>query len=93
MVFHCFLRPKEALYEKCPFYMMLFVYSACGEIRTDSLLPVLTAYFPVLAKGIIVAHCGQDGLTLLTGSSTRAGTGCTDLQLVGSSVADCQALT
>ena len=35
----------------------------------------------------------EDCLTRLTGSSTRAGTGCTDLQLIGSSVADCQALT
>ena len=28
-----------------------------------------------------------------TGSSTRAGTGCIDLQLIGSIVTDCQALT
>ncbi len=27
------------------------------------------------------------------GSSTQAGTGCTDLQLIGSIVVDCQALT
>ncbi len=35
----------------------------------------------------------QDCLTGLTGSSTRAGTGCTDLQFVGSSMTDCQTLT
>ena len=50
---------------------------------------VLAAYFPVLAYGIT----GKGGLTRLTGSSTRAGTGCTDIQVFGSSVADCQALT
>ena len=35
----------------------------------------------------------EDCLTRLTDSSTRAGTDCTDLQLIGGSVADCQALT
>ena len=34
----------------------------------------------------------EDCYTMLTGSSTRAGTGCTDLHLIGGSVADCQAL-
>ena len=59
-------------------------------------MPVLTACFLVLALGIL----GKGGLlpradflTALTGSSTQAGTGCMDLQLNGSSVADCQALT
>ncbi len=33
----------------------------------------------------------EDCLTGLTGPSTRAGTGCTDIQISG--VADCQALT
>ncbi len=32
-------------------------------------------------------------LVALLGSSTQAGTGSTDIQLIGSSVADCQALT
>ena len=54
-------------------------------------MPVLTAYFPVLAYGISgkggLFVAPQDGLTGLTGSSIRAGTGCTDLQLIGSSVA------
>ena len=62
-------------------------------------MAVLTAYFPVLAEGILgkaglfVTLPLEDYLSGLTGSSTRAGTGYTDLQLVGSSVADCQALT
>ena len=28
---------------------LLVVFSACGRIRTSSRMPVLTAYFPVLA--------------------------------------------
>ena len=56
-----------------------------------------TQLSPVLATGIM----GKDGLfealqledTWLTGSSTRAGTDCTNLQLPGSSVPNCQALT
>ena len=35
----------------------------------------------------------EDGLIGLTGSSTLDGTGSTILKLIGSSVADCQALT
>ena len=35
----------------------------------------------------------EDCLTGLTGSSTPTETGCTDLQLIGTSVADRQALT
>ena len=30
-------------------YLLLFVYSACGGMRTGRIMPVLTAYFPVLA--------------------------------------------
>ena len=62
-------------------------------------MPVIAAYFPVLAEGILgkgglfVAPLLQDCLNGLTGSSTQAGTGCADLQLIGSIVADCQALT
>ncbi len=76
---------------------IFIVFSACGGIRTGSKLPVLTAYFPVLAKGILgkgglfVALPLEDCLTGLT--STQAGTGGTELQLIGSSVAECQALT
>ena len=79
--------------------LLLVVYSACCGIRTGRRLPLLTAYFPVLVYGILgrgalfVALPPKDGLTGLTGSSTRARTSCTDLQLIGSSVADCQALT
>ena len=62
-------------------------------------LPVLTACFPVRAKGILekgglsVELPLEDCFIGLAGSSTWAGTGCTDLQLIGSSVADFQALT
>ncbi len=78
---------------------LLVVFSACDGIRTGNSMPVLTAYFPVLAYGIMgkgglfVAPPLEDCLTGLTGSSTLAGTGCTDLQLIGSSVADLQVLT
>ena len=80
----------------------LFVFSTCGGIRTDSKMPVLTAYVPLLAYGILgksglfVAPPLEECLTGLmgsSGSSTRAGTCSTNLQLIGSSVADCQALT
>ncbi len=77
---------------------MLVVLSACGG------MPVLTAYFPmkllmamasgILGKGgLFVAPPLEDCLTGLTGSSTQGGTGCAGLQLIGVSVADCQALT
>ncbi len=39
-------------------FIVFFVFSACGGIRTGSKLPVLTAYFPVLACGIL----GKGGL-------------------------------
>ena len=35
----------------------------------------------------------EDCLSQLMACSTQAGTGCTDLQLIGRSVSDCQALT
>ena len=52
-------------------------------------IPVLTAYFPVLAYGILGKGelILEDCLSGITGSFTQAGTGCTDLQLMGSSVA------
>ena len=31
----------------------LFAFSACGGMRTGKRMPVLTAYFPVLAYGIL----------------------------------------
>ena len=59
----------------------------------------LTHYFYVLAQGIM-GKCGlfvtpplEEYLTKLTGSSTQAGAGYTELQPIGSSVADCQAWT
>ncbi len=49
------------------------------------------------SKAVKIRHAFRvplkDCLAGLTGSSTQAGTGCTILQLIGSSVADCQALT
>ena len=55
---HCLLTQKMPL---------LFVFSAWGGTRTGSKLPLLTAYFPVLAYGIF----GKGGLfvspPLLTG--------------------------
>ena len=62
-------------------------------------MAVLTAYSPVLASdilgkgGLFGAPPLEDCLTGLTGSSTIAGTGCADLQLISSSMADYQALT
>ncbi len=49
--------------------------------------PLSRAGLGRLAEGYILCLNG------LTGSSTPAGTGCTDFQHAGSSVADCQALT
>ena len=45
--------------------LFLVAYSACGGMRTDKKVPVLTAYFPVLApwKGWIV--CGTTKIALL----------------------------
>ena len=72
------------------------MFSACGGIRTVS-TPVLTAYFSVLGKGggLFVPPPLEDCLfaTGLTGSSARTGTNCMDLHIIGSNVADCQALT
>ena len=60
---------------------------------------LLLFVFSVLAYGIL----GKGGLFMvpplddclirITGSSTRAGTGCRDLQLIHNSVVHCQALT
>ena len=66
------------------------MFSACGGIRTGNIMSVLTAYFPMLALDVFDKGWIVSGLTGLTGSSTRSGTGCTDLQLIGSSVTDCQ---
>ena len=74
------------------------VFSACGGMyrytaRKDC-MTVLTAYFQgIPLVQFRVSWARLDCLNELTGSSTQARTGCTDLQLVGSSVADCLALT
>ncbi len=71
-------------------YIILIVFSACGGIRAGSKLPV----YGILGNGgWFVAPQLEHCLTELTGSSTQAGTGGTELQLIGSSVADCQTLT
>ncbi len=68
-------------------HLLFFVISACGGIRTGSNLPILTAYFPVLAYGILgksglfVAPPLEDRLTVLTGSSVQNGTDCMNLQI------------
>ena len=46
-----------------------------------------------LGKGGFVTPSIEDCLTRLMGSSNQARTGCTDLQFMGSRLADCQALT
>ena len=55
-------------------------FSAGGGLRTGNSMPVLTAHFPVLAyailAGLFVAAPLEEYLTGLSGSSTRAGTGC-----------------
>ena len=83
---------KEVAYHQ---YQLLIMFSACDGMRIGCSMPVLTAYFPVLAQGILgkgwlfVTPPLEDCLTGRTGSSAQAGTGCADLQLM----ADCQALT
>ncbi len=70
-------------------------FSACGGIRTGKIMPVLTAYFPVRAQGIL----GKGGLFVaLIGLTGLFYPSCNRLyrfalQLVGSSVADCLAPT
>ena len=67
-----------------------FVFSACGVTHTikqncasfDKFLSLEMAYSSII----------EDFLAGLTGSSTQAGTDCADIQLIGNSVADCQAL-
>ena len=72
------------------------VISACGGIRTGRKRPTYVSFAPCwLMASWERVDCSwhhNDCYTGLTGSSTRAGTGCTDLQPIGSSVADCQAL-
>ena len=71
------------------------VFSTCGGIRTGIKMPVLTAYFPVLAYGILgkgglFVAPPLDYLTKLTALLPRLEQ---VVQLIGSSVADCQTLT
>ena len=82
--------------------VLLVVFSACGgrEIHTCKKgIPVLSAYFPVLAYGklgmggLVVVTTIGDCHTRLMVSSTQAEACCTDLQLIRSSVADYPTLT
>ena len=58
--------------------------------QLDSLLSRAGLGHP--GKGELLWHAPpEDCFTGLMGSSTQDGTGCTDLQLIGRSVADCQA--
>ncbi len=69
-------------------------YALAFYASFDSLLS--RAGLEYLAKGgLFVLPPLEECLTGITGSSTRAGAGTdnTDLQLIGSSVFDCQALT
>ena len=76
----------EILLLRLEWSLLLVVFSACGGIRTGNGKPVLTVYFSVLACGILgkgglfVAPPLEDCLNGQTGSSTLAGTGCTDCQ-------------
>ena len=64
------------------------------HVSFDSLLSRDGLGHLVLGKGWVVRGTTTRRLPYwANGSSTRAGTGCTDLQLIGSNVADCQALT
>ena len=74
---------------------VLLALSACSGIRTDRKLLVLTAGLGHPGKGwiVFVTPPLEDCLTGLTASSTQTGTGRAELQLIGSSVADCQTLT
>ena len=60
--------------------LILVAFSACGGIHTDINMQVLTAYFPV--RGLRESFKWVECSCL-----------CVNLQLVGSSGADCQALT
>ena len=68
-----------------PMSLLFFVFSAYGGKRAGSKLSALTAYFPVLAKGILGKGLIVRGTTTrrlpywANGSSTRTATGCTDL--------------
>ncbi len=68
-------------------FVLFFVFSACGGIRTCSKRPVLTG--PTFWERVDCRLSVAPPLeaTGMSGSSTRAGTGCTDLQLISSSVA------
>ena len=68
---------------------LLFVFSACGEISTGRKLPVLTAYFLVLAQVMLEKMTLEDCLTRLY----RALLPKLEQVYGFSNVADCQALT
>ncbi len=76
-------------------YWSYYCYFSCSPPAAKC--QFLTALFALkwMRAGLFVVPPLEDCLTGLSasGSSTQAGTGCTDLQLVGSSVTDCQALT
>ncbi len=73
------------------------VLSPCcwsGSPPAAEYTPTVICHLGHLGKGgLFVTPPLEDCLTRLMGSSTRAETGWVDLQLIGSNVADCQALT
>ena len=83
-----------------PIACLLSVFSACGGI-VYVVFQFWQPTFPCWLRvtwdrvdcRLFMATPLKGCLVGLTGSSTRAGTGCTNSQLNGSSVADCQTLT
>ncbi len=79
---------------------VLYCYLSCSPPAEEYLLWQDNVSFDSLFSHADLGHLGKgwivrgttNSLTWLTGSSTQAGTGGTNVQLIGSSVADCQAL-
>ena len=54
------------------YILLSVVFSACGGIRTGIKVPVLTAYFPMLAEGIL----GKGGLFVVNAIGQDEQTSC-----------------
>ena len=85
---------ENSLESTGPALLLMVVFTACGGRRAgNNSMQILTAYFSVLVRVVFfVPPPLEDCLTGLV-SSTQAGTGCTNIQLIDSSVVGCQALT
>ena len=77
------------LYCSCLRVTFIDRFSACGRLSVGSNSHTFPCWLRgILAKsGLLVMPPLEDCLTRLKGSSTLAGTGCTDLQLICGSVA------